>query len=141
MDVENEQIELRQYMEDHGRRVEHLAAQIDRMTREVRLHEAIRSVAQSRGLSEVMRHVEETVDPRTTTPSELRRILLERGIAVPMGFDVSAERLDGRFLIRGTYSDDMFAANLYWSSEEGFRGQVVNFLWRREQSTSSGGGE
>jgi hypothetical protein len=136
MDIDQERTDLQHFVEGHQQRIHHLRARIDRSTRELRLHEMIKGLAENSQLPEAMRSLAEMTGVASATSSEVRDFLAERGVSVSTELDISVRSTGDDFSVLATYRDDWFPAELSWSTREGFQGRIVNNTWRELQATA-----
>ena len=136
MEIDQERVDLQHYVEGHQQRIDHLRERIDRSTRELRLHEMIRSLAANSQLPEAMRSLAEMTAAESRASSEVRDFLAEQGVSIPAEFDIRVQGAGDDLWVLATYRDDWFPAELSWSSREGFQGRVVNNTWREMQPTT-----
>jgi hypothetical protein len=140
MDIERERADLQQFVKGHQQRIDHLRARIDRSTRELRLHELIRDLAENSKIPEAMRSLTEMTGVESARSNDVRDFLAERGVSVPTEWDIRVRRAYDEFVVIATYPDEWFPADLSWSSKDGFQGRIVNYTWREAQATSSAEG-
>jgi hypothetical protein len=124
----------------HQQRIDHLKAGIDRSTRELRLHELIRDLAENSKVPEAMRSLVEMRGVESARSNDVRDFLAERGVSVPTELDIRVLRVYDEFSVVATYRDDWFPADLSWSSKDGFHGRIVNYSWREEHATTAAEG-
>jgi hypothetical protein len=136
MDIDWERTDLRHYVEGHQQRIDHLRARIDRSTRELRLHEMIRDLADNSQLPDAMRSLTKMTGVESATSREVRDFLAEHGVSVPAELDIRVQCAEDDFSVLATYRDDWFPADLSWSSRESFQGRIINNSWRELQATT-----
>jgi hypothetical protein len=136
MDIEEERLDLKHYARGHELRIDDLRASLDRLTRELRLHEMIRGLAENSQLPEAMRNLAEMTGVESATSSEVRDFLAERGVSVPTELDIQVQGAGDDFSGLVTYRDDWFLLYLSWSSREGFQGQIVDISGREMQEAT-----
>jgi hypothetical protein len=126
MDIDEERLDLKHYARGHELRINDLRASIDRLTRELRLHEMIRDLAENNQLPAAMRSLAEMTGVESATSSEVRGFLAEHGVTVPTELDIRVQGAGDSFSGLATYRDDWYLVYLSWSSREGFNGQIVD---------------
>ena len=88
MDIDTEQTDLSQYAEAHQQRIDHLRARIDRSTRELRVHEVIRDLADNSALPNALRRLAKMAGAEWATSRDVRVFLAEYGVSVPAECDI-----------------------------------------------------
>jgi len=126
MDIDEERLDLKHYARGHELRIDDLRASIDRLTRELRLHEMIKGLAEDNRLPEAMRSLAEMTGVESATSSEVRDFLAEHGVNVPTELDIRVQGARDDFSGLATYRDNWFLVYLSWSSREGFKGHIVD---------------
>lgn len=135
MDIYTEQADLCHYAEAHRQRIDHLQARIDRSTRELRVHEVIRDLADNTLLPNALRALAKLPGAEWATARDVRVFLAEYGVSVPAEWDIRVQCTIDDFSVIATNRDDWFLAHLSWSSSEGFNGRITNNS-RRERQTA-----
>ena len=135
MEIERDLIDLQQYVEEHQRRIEHLRARIERSTRELRIHQMIRGLAENSQLAEAMRSLADMTGVESATSSEVREFLAKRSVIVPPELDVRVQGTGDDFSVVATNRDAWFSAELSWSSREGFNGRIIDYSRRAARTT------
>src|SRR5215469_17662625 len=122
MDIDAEQSDLCHYAEAHQQRIDHLRARIDRSMRELRVHGAIRDLADNPQLPYAMRGLAKMPGAEWASARDVRVFLAEYGVSVPAGWDIRVQCTMDDFSVVATNRDDWFPVQLSWSSTEGFHG-------------------
>jgi hypothetical protein len=130
MEIERELVDLQQHVEEHQQRIDHLRARIERSTRELRLHQMIRGLAENSQLPEAMRSLADMTGVESATSSEVREFLAKRSVIVPPELDVRVQGMGDNFSVVATNRDAWFSAELSWSSREGFNGRIIDYSRR-----------
>jgi hypothetical protein len=119
--------------EAHQQRIDHLRARIDRSTRELRVHEMIKDLADNSQLPHALRGLAKMPGAEWATAREVRVFLTEYGVSVPAEWDIRVLCGTDDFTVVATNRDDWFPASLSWSSREGFNGRITNNSQRELQ--------
>lgn len=130
MEIERELVDLQQYVEEHQQRIDHLRARIERSTRELRLHQMIRGLAENSQLPEAMRSLADMTGVESATSSEVREFLAKRSVIVPPELDIRVQGMGDDFSVVATNRDAWFPAELSWSLREGFNGRIIDYSRR-----------
>jgi hypothetical protein len=102
MDIDAEQTDLCHYAEAHQQRIDHLRARIDRSTRELRVHEMIRDLADNSQLPHALRSLATMPGAELATSRDVRVFLAEYGVSVPAEWDIRVQCTVGDFSVVAT---------------------------------------
>src|SRR5687768_5605877 len=108
MDIEHERTNLQYLAESQLRRVDHLKDRINRSTRELHVHEVVRTLTENKHLSGAMRSLVSSLDVGSATSSDVRAFLAEHGVIIPTEFDMTAQGTEEDCTVVATYHDEAF---------------------------------
>ncbi|MGY5210046.1 hypothetical protein [Nocardia gipuzkoensis] len=126
--------DLRRQLTNHHKRIAVLHRVIDRLTKEIRLHQRILELAENPVLVELL--TELAHDPNAAdgaTTSEIRAFCANRGLAIPDKVEIAVESDIARVTVYARYVDDLYPVVLSWDRDTGFDGRIVGRPWPGER--------